>query len=54
MKTNIDRATLEELRAGLRGAAHAPSEEEYDEGRRGFNLNAKLVHGLYNAIKVMA
>ena len=40
METNIDRATLEELRAGLRGAAYVPGKGEYDEGRRGFNLNA--------------
>ena len=40
METSIDRSTLEELRAGLRGAAYTPGEEGYDEGRQAFNLNA--------------
>src|ERR687885_419632 len=40
MDTIIDPSTLEELRAGLRGAAYAPGEEGYDEGRQAFNLNA--------------
>src|SRR5919199_5418643 len=40
MDTIIDHSTLEELRAGLRGAAYAPSEEGYDEARRAWNLNA--------------
>jgi hypothetical protein len=40
LETIIDRSTLEELRAGLRGAAYAPGEEGYDEGRQAFNLNA--------------
>jgi len=40
METTIDRSALEELRAGLRGDAHAPGEEGYDAGRRAFNLNA--------------
>lgn len=40
MGTNIDRATLEELRVGLRGAAYMPGDDGYDEGRRAFNLNA--------------
>jgi hypothetical protein len=31
--TLIDRSSLEELRAGLRGAAHAPGEEGYDGAR---------------------
>ncbi len=40
METIIDRSVLEEFRAGLRGTAHAPGEEGYDEGRQAFNLNA--------------
>lgn len=40
MGTNIDRATLEKLRVGLRGAAHVPGDDGYDEGRRAFNLDA--------------
>src|ERR671920_1035599 len=40
METIIDRSTLEVLRAGLQGTAYAPSEEGYDEARRGWNLNA--------------
>jgi FAD/FMN-containing dehydrogenase len=40
MHTIIDHSTLEELRAGLRGAAYAPGEEGYDEARRAWNLNA--------------
>ena len=40
METIIDRSTLEELRAGLRGAVYAPSEECYDEARKAWNLNA--------------
>jgi hypothetical protein len=40
MDTVIDHSTLEELRAGLRGAAYAPGEEGYDEARRAWNLNA--------------
>ena len=40
METIIDHSTLEELRAGLRGAAYVPGEEGYDEGRKAFNLNA--------------
>jgi hypothetical protein len=34
VETIIDRSTLEELRAGLRGAVYAPSEECYDEARK--------------------
>ncbi len=40
METIIDRSTLEELRAGLRGTAYTPGDEGYDEGRQAFNLNA--------------
>ena len=40
METVIEGSTLEALRAGLRGAAYAPGDEGYDEGRRAFNLNA--------------
>ena len=38
--TIIDRSALESVRSALRGTAHAPGEEGYDEGRRAFNLNA--------------
>ena len=40
MKANIDRSTLEEFRAGLRGTAYLPDEEGYDEIRAAWNLNA--------------
>ena len=40
METNIESSILEALRGGLRGAAYAPGEEGYEEGRRAFNLNA--------------
>ena len=40
METKIDGSALEALRAGLRGAAYAPGEVGYDEGRQAFNLNA--------------
>jgi pyruvate/2-oxoacid:ferredoxin oxidoreductase alpha subunit len=40
METIIDHSTLQELRAGLRGASYVPGEESYDEGREAFNLNA--------------
>jgi hypothetical protein len=40
VETIIDRSTLEELRAGLRGAAYAPGEEGYDEACKAWNLNA--------------
>jgi hypothetical protein len=40
VKTIFDRSTLEELRAGLRGAAYVPGEEGYDEARKAWNLNA--------------
>jgi hypothetical protein len=33
METIIDRSALEELRAGLRGVAYAPSEKGYDDPR---------------------
>jgi FAD/FMN-containing dehydrogenase len=37
---SIDPSAIEMLRAGLRGTAHTPGDEGYDEGRRAFNLNA--------------
>lgn len=40
METIIDRSTLEEFRAGLRGIAHTPGEEGYDDASRAWNLNA--------------
>ena len=40
METIFDRSTLEELGAGLRGAAYVPGEEGYDEARKAWNLNA--------------
>jgi FAD/FMN-containing dehydrogenase len=40
VETIFDRSTLEELRAGLRGAAYVPGEEGYDEARKAWNLNA--------------
>jgi FAD/FMN-containing dehydrogenase len=39
VETTVDRSTLEELRAGLRGAAYAPGEVGYDEARKAWNLN---------------
>jgi FAD/FMN-containing dehydrogenase len=36
----IHGSTLETLRAGLRGTAHAPGEEGYEEARRAWNLAA--------------
>jgi hypothetical protein len=40
VETIIDRSVLEGFRGGLRGAAYAPGEGGYDEGRQAFNLNA--------------
>jgi hypothetical protein len=40
VETLIDRSTLEELRASLRGAAYAPGETDYDEARKAWNLQA--------------
>src|SRR5919205_1025965 len=40
MDTVIDYSTLEELRAGLRGAAYAPGEDGYEQARKAWNLNA--------------
>src|SRR5215217_2846669 len=40
METVIQGSTLETLRAGLRGTAHAPGEEGYEEASRAWNLNA--------------
>jgi hypothetical protein len=40
VESKIDRATLEALRAGLRGSACVPGDGGYDDGRRAFNLNA--------------
>jgi hypothetical protein len=36
----IDPSAISTLRTGLRGAAYAPDDEGYDEGRQAFNLNA--------------
>jgi FAD/FMN-containing dehydrogenase len=38
--TTIDGSALNSLQSALRGTAHAPGEEGYDEGREAFNLNA--------------
>src|SRR5918911_2796482 len=40
VETVIQSSTLETLRAGLRGTAHAPGEEGYDEASRAWNLAA--------------
>jgi hypothetical protein len=40
VETVIQGSTLETLRAGLRGTAHAPGEEGYDEASRDWNLAA--------------
>ncbi len=40
METVIQGSTLETLRAGLRGTAHAPGEEGYEETSRAWNLAA--------------
>jgi hypothetical protein len=40
VETVIQGSTLETLRAGLRGMAHAPGEEGYDEASRAWNLAA--------------
>jgi FAD/FMN-containing dehydrogenase len=40
VETIFDRSTLEELGAGLRGAAYVPGEEGYDQARKAWNLNA--------------
>jgi FAD/FMN-containing dehydrogenase len=40
VETIIDSSTLEAFRARLRGTAHAPGEEGYDEARKAWNLNA--------------
>jgi FAD/FMN-containing dehydrogenase len=60
VETNIDRATLEALRAGLRGTAYSPGDEGYDEGRRGFNLNAHqhpalvvMVEGAFDVVSAV-
>ncbi|HZA46280.1 MAG TPA: FAD-binding oxidoreductase [Rubrobacter sp.] len=60
METNIDRATLEALRAGLRGTAYSPGDEGYDEGRQGFNLNAHqhpalvvMVEGAFDVVSAV-
>src|ERR687889_2902145 len=58
VETIIDRSVLEGFRAGLRGAAYAPGEGGYDEGRQAFNLNAHqhpaLVVAAEGAADVMA
>jgi hypothetical protein len=40
METAIQGSTLQTLRAGLRGTAHAPGEEGYEEACRAWNLAA--------------
>ena len=40
METVIQGSTLQTLRAGLRGSAHAPGEEGYEEASRAWNLAA--------------
>jgi hypothetical protein len=40
VEANINRSTLEEFRASLRGSAYLPGEEGYDETRAAWNLNA--------------
>jgi FAD/FMN-containing dehydrogenase len=50
VEASIDRTTLEGLRDGLRGTAHVPGEEGYEEGRAAFNLNAHQ----HPAVVVMA
>jgi hypothetical protein len=40
METVIQVSTLQTLRAGLRGTAHAPGEEGYEEASRAWNLAA--------------
>src|SRR5215203_7351414 len=40
METVIQGSTLQTLRAGLRGTAHAPGEEGYEEASRAWNLAA--------------
>ena len=40
VETVIQGSTLETLRAGLRGTAHAPGEEGYDDASRAWNLAA--------------
>src|SRR5215208_1126545 len=40
VETVIQGSTLETLRAGLRGTAHAPGDEGYDEASRAWNLAA--------------
>ena len=40
METDLNRSTLEEFRANLRGSAYLPGEEGYDETRAAWNLNA--------------
>jgi len=41
VETVIQGSTLETLRAGLRGTAHAPGDEGYDEASRAWNLAAR-------------
>jgi hypothetical protein len=40
METVIQGSTRQTLRAGLRGTAHAPGEEGYEEASRAWNLAA--------------
>jgi FAD/FMN-containing dehydrogenase len=41
VETDIDRSTLGEFRASLRGGAYVPGQEGYDEARAAWNLNAR-------------
>jgi hypothetical protein len=46
METVIQGSTLQTLRAGLRGTAHAPGEEGYEEASRAWNLAAQQTPAL--------
>jgi hypothetical protein len=46
METVIQGSTLQTLRAGLRGTAHAPGEEGYEEASRAWNLAARQTPAL--------
>ena len=41
MGAAFDASTVEALRTRLRGTAHVPGDDGYDEGRQAFNLNAR-------------
>ncbi len=46
METVIQGSTLQTLRTGLRGTAHAPGEEGYEEASRAWNLAARQTPAL--------